>query len=61
MSSFDDRNRNFSLEEGITRKQAEKTLRNNLNHMQVMKNRLKVLTSHANYHNFREKYQAEKI
>lgn len=49
----DFRDRNFSLEDGVTKRQAEKKLKNNLNHVEVVKNRIKVLTSQANYNRFR--------
>lgn len=55
------RDRNFSLEDGVTKRQAEKKLKNNLNHVEVVKNRIKVLTSQANYNRFRQQYQTNKI
>ena len=53
--------RSFSLADGLTRRQAEKQLKNHLNHVEVMKNRVKVLTAQANYNKYREQYQSFKI
>ncbi len=61
MDSTDYRDRNFSLADGLTRKQIEKKLKNDLNHVEVMRNRLKVLTSQADYNKYREQYQSQQI
>ena len=53
--------RQLSLQQGLTKRKADKILRNNLHHMEVMKNRLKVLTSHADYNRYREQYRTEQI
>ncbi len=47
MNSSDYADRSLSMAEGLSRRQAEKKLKNNLDHMEVMKNRLKVLSSQA--------------
>ena len=47
------KDRSFSLGDGLTRRQAEKKLKNDMNHVEIMKNRIKVLTSQADYNKYR--------
>ena len=61
MDETDYRDKKFSLAEGLSRRQAEKILKSNLNNVEIMKNRIKVLTSQSEYNQFREKYQSSKI
>ena len=49
----DYKDRSFSLADGVTRRQAEKKLKSDLNNVEVMKNRLKVLTSQTDYNQYR--------
>jgi len=57
----DNRNRHFSLADGISKRQAEKQLKASVQYVEMMRNRLKVLASQAEHHNSRSKYQTEKI
>jgi hypothetical protein len=56
----DYRDRTFS-QEGISKHKAERMLKANLQNVEVMRNRLKVLTSQSEYNQFRSRYQTEKI
>lgn len=45
----------------LSKKLADIKLKSNIHNVETLKNRLKVLSSQADYNKFREKYETEKI
>jgi hypothetical protein len=55
------RERTFSVGENLSKRVVDKQMKSNINNVEALKNRLKVLSSQADYNRFRSKFQTEKI
>ena len=55
------RERTLSVGENLSKRVIDKYMRNNVHNVETLKNRLKVLSSQADYNRHRTKYQTEKI
>lgn len=52
------RDKSFSSVEGISKRKIEKIMKDNIQNVEKMKNRLRVLSSHERHNSFCSKYQS---
>lgn len=57
----DARERTLSVGENLSKRVIDKHMRINVHNVEMLKNRIKVLSSQADYNRFKTKYQTEKI